>query len=197
MFQYTGTYSSVDFEKLLYASKNWCEHGMVMCVWGKGYKKHIFDDVRFEGRFSEDYVFTDEIYSRNYLVKVTDEIGYIYCYSTNSLVRRASALERSVFLNVLEKRLKLFADNEFIVNNTCKLFCNLYIEYYFSVGKKDRNQIIKHILMFIHCIRTLRNNHVKDRKFYLRMIVFMISPYVYGKITGLERQEGYGKMQTP
>lgn len=183
----SGEYNSIDFEKLQYTSKNAYEHGMAMCVWGKGFRKKIFDKIRFKGRFSEDYIFTDEVNSQSYRIKIIDEIGYIYCHNPDSLVRNTSPIERSVFLEILEKRIVLFADDEYIVNNTCKLFCNMYIEYFFAVKKTERPQIEKHKSQFQLCIKTLKVNHVKDWKFYTRMSIFTFSPYIYGQLTSMNK----------
>lgn len=99
----SGDFQSVEFEKLLYTCKNWREHSMIICVLGKGYRRKIFDEIRFKGRFSEDYAFSDEVNSHNYKITVINKIGYIYCYSPNSLTNKTSILERIVFLDVLKK----------------------------------------------------------------------------------------------
>ena len=183
----SGEYNSIDFEKLLYTSKNAYEHCMAMCVWGKGFRKKIFDNIRFKGRLSEDYIFTDEVNSQNYRIKTIDDIGYIYCHNPDSLVRNTSPIERSVFLEILEKRIVLFADDEYIVNNTCKLFCNMYIEYFFAVKKTERPQIEKYKSQFQLCIKTLKVNHVKDWKFYTRMSIFTFSQYIYGQVSSMNK----------
>lgn len=182
----SGNYGSVEFEKLIYTCKNWYEHSMVISVLGKGYKRRIFDNVRFEGRFSEDYAFTDVVNSQDYRISVIDNIGYIYCYSPNSLTHKTSYLERIVFLDVLEKRLGLFSDDEFIVNSTCKLYCNMYIEYYYKVDVSERDQLKKYKKKFDSCISILKSNRVNDKKFFLRMNVFRTSPYLYGIITSMK-----------
>lgn len=179
----SGEYSSIEFERLLYTNKNWYEHSMVMCIWGKGYKKRIFDDIRFEGKISEDYIFTDLVNSHDYKIIVINEIGYIYCYNPNSLTHKTSLLERTSFLQILEKRLELFSNDEFIVNNTCKLYCNMYIEYFNKVKKSEREQIKQHKKQFDSCINTLKSNHINDKKFFLRMYIFRISPSVYKMLT--------------
>lgn len=179
----SGNYTSLDFEKLLYTCKNWYEHSMIISVWGKGYKKDIFNSIRFEGRISEDYAFTDIVNSRNYRITVIDEIGYIYCYSPNSLTNKTTVSERMGYLEVLEKRLQLFANDNFIVNNTCKLYCNMYVEYYYAAAKSERSQLKKYKKQFDSCIRTLRLNHLNDKKFFLRLTIFRLSPLLYGIIT--------------
>ena len=127
-----GNYDSIDLEKKLFSTQNWVEQCMIVCVWGKGYKRKIFDDLRFEGRYSEDDRFSDELNSRNYKVKIIDVTGYVYCYNPNSLVRDKSPQKKTAFLDILLKRLRLFANDDYVVENTCKLFCNMFIEYYFS-----------------------------------------------------------------
>lgn len=179
----SGNYNSIDFEKLLYTCKNWYEHSMIISVWGKGYKKDIFNSIRFEGRISEDYAFTDIVNSRNYRITVIDEIGYIYCYSPNSLTNKTSVSERMGLLEVLEKRLQLFANDKFIVDNTCKLYCNMYVEYYYNIDKSRRSQLKEYKKQFDSCLRTLKSNQLKDKKFFLRMNIFRLSPLLYGVIT--------------
>ena len=179
----SGNFCSVEFEKFIYTCKNWYEHSMAVCVWGKGYKKKIFDNIRFEGNFAEDYALTDAVNSQDYRITVIDDIGYIYCYSPNSLTHKASLLERMLFLDMLEKRLDLFRSDEFIVNSTCKLFCNMYIEYYYRIDASKRDQIKKYKKQFDYCIGILRSNRVNDKKFFMRMNVFRVSPRLYGIIT--------------
>ena len=184
----SGRYNSVDFEKLQYTSRNVYEHGMAMCVWGKGYKKKVLDGVRFEGRYSEDYAFTDLVNSKGYTISVVDEIGYIYCYNPNSLVRNVNQIEKAVFLNILLKRLVYFSDDEFLVSNTCKLFCNMYIEYYYGVAEAERAQIKEYNKQFNYCINTLKSYHLRDDKFFIRMFLFRASPLLYKFITSIHRQ---------
>ena len=91
-----------------------------------------------------------------------------------------------MFLDVLEKRLGLFSDDEFIVNSTCKLYCNMYIEYYYKVDVSERDQLKKYKKKFDSCISILKSNRVNDKKFFLRMNVFRTSPYLYGIITSMK-----------
>lgn len=180
-----GTYNSIDFEKRLYPVHNWVEHGMIACVWGKGYKRKIFDDLRFEGRYSEDDRFIDELNSRNYLIKVIDEIGYVYCYNPNSLIHNKDNQHRTDFLDILIRRLELFSDDSFIVENTSKLFCNLYIEYYYGIGKANRDLITEYMKGFNSCLKLLQTRKTDDKKFLLRMAIFRISPILYKTITSI------------
>ena len=179
----SGEYSSIEFERLIYSCKNWYEHSMVMCVWGKGYKRKVFNDIRFEGRILEDYAFTDVLLSHDYEITVIDKIGYIYCYNPNSLTHKTNVIEKIAFLKMLEKRLELFAEDEYMVNNTCALYCNMYIEYYYRVESSERALIKENKNRFISCINTLKTNAMNNKRFFIRMFIFRLSPMLYRMIT--------------
>lgn len=177
----TGIYgkkTAVKFAEYFYRGQY--EGGVVCAAWNKLYKRCVFDSIRFYGRYVEDDRVHNSILSKSYsIIVITDQL-YIYCNNEESLTNKPFRAESLMYLDVLDDRLQCFKDNEFITDNTRRLYCNIYIEYYFKA--KDAGVEMRDIKLFDEILRTLIFTGKASIKFIIRMILFRISPKLYAKI---------------
>lgn len=178
-----GKKDAIAFAEYLYRGSY--ENGVVVGVCNKLYKSELFDKIRFKGRMYEDDLINSEILSRDITVNVLKEQFYVYTQNLSSLTNGAFNTENLAFLDTLVYRSTLFAESDFIANETRKLYCNLYVEYYFKL--KQSGIIPPTRKDFDTIFRMLRKNRWCDLKFYTRMWLFQASPYLYGVLLKLKR----------
>lgn len=86
-----------------------------------------------------------------------------------------------LYLDMLVERAELFADNRFISHHTWKRYCDMYVEYYYKAqaagiempSTGDFDKMLRKLLAEGKC----------GLKFYVRMILFRISPKLYKYVT--------------
>lgn len=160
------------------------ENGVVCAAWNKLYKADVFSEIRFVGRLFEDDRIHNQILSKDYVVVVIPEQLYLYCENSDSLTNKSFRENRLLIFDILSERLSSFSNNEFILVNTRKLYCNIYIEYYYKAkksnvkmpGYKEFDRIFREILL----------KSKVDVSFIIRMILFRISPKIYAKVCHIE-----------
>lgn len=78
-------------------------------VWGKLYNKDILKNKRFKQyKYSEDFLFMQEVYSTNPCVKYIDYIGYNYCRNENSAIAMAGTRRIEHIQNELDVRYDIY-----------------------------------------------------------------------------------------
>ena len=178
-----GEMNSIDFERIMINRTNGYYDGIVCSPWNKLYKKELFDNVLFQGDIGDDYEKNDLINSFNKKVIIIPETFYVYCNNPNSLTNTSFNKKRLHVLDVLIKRTELYSDED-IVNDAKKIYCELYIEYFYKF--KDNNSPFSNANLknkYIEFIRDLKKTGKYDSKFFARMKLFQISPKLYRSLT--------------
>ncbi|WP_455581611.1 glycosyltransferase family 2 protein [Dysosmobacter sp.] len=176
-----GKKSAADFAAYLYRSGSY-ENGVVVSTWNKLYRCEVFQNLRFQGRLYEDDEISGIIFSHPYSVVVLEEQLYIYCQNPDSLTNKPFSQERLAFLSILDKRSRLFSNNLYLLQETQKLYCNIYIEFYFKSLEGGFSMPKSFRGTFRKMVRHLQKEHVCSLKFFARMYIFMLSPRVYHQI---------------
>ena len=176
-----GLMNSIEFERIMTNRTNGYYDGIVCSPWNKLYKRELFNNIRFVGDIGEDYEKNDLINSYNRQVVIIPDTFYIYCNNPNSLTNIPFNKKRLHFLEVLIERVNLYNDQE-IVNDAKKIYCELYIEYYYKskVFNISFNNP-KYKAVFHRYVSDLRKTGLFSKKFFVRMCLFNISPYIYKK----------------
>lgn len=152
---------------------------MTVCVvWNKLYKKCVFNNVRFFGKRSEDEMIHSKILSEDYSIFVMKDLFYVYCQNQESITNHPFNKDSLYFLDVLLERTKRF-NNKFIVENTKVLYCESYVDYYYKA--KKANIQMRDIKTFDKFLVSLFLSNIVTLKFFIRMILFRISPWLYKK----------------
>lgn len=170
-----GKLSSILFAEFLY--KGQYENGVVCAMWNKLYKKKIFDNIRFEGTYAEDDCIQNYILSNDYLIYVIKNQFYIYCQNNDSLTNSNFSEKNLCIFEILENRISIFRRNKFIVKKSKKLYCELYIEYYYKCIKYNLNMPKKEL--YNRYLNELIKEKVLPLKTIIRMLIFNFSPKLY------------------
>lgn len=168
--------TGVEFAKLWY--KGVYESGLVTTVWNKLYKRDLIINEKFKYNIFEDEDWIGRILKKTQKIVCLNEFFYVYAQNNESLTHKAFSKEHLDFLQILIKRSKLFAEEPFLYSETVKLFCNLYIEYYF---KAKENRLVFSIgkKYFNNYAQELKSRGDINKKTYLRFLIFSISPSFY------------------
>lgn len=178
-----GYKTSTEFARFLY--KGSYENGVVVAVWNKIYRKTLLDVIRFEGRIHEDDTFNDKINAKNISVYITENQFYIYAQNETSLTNKSFSADKFFFLNTLAERRKLFRNDDFIRQETERLYCNMYIEYSLKASESgvEVPSTKKYRRTFKQMYCSLCRSGKADMKFRLRMRIFYHFPSLYRLIT--------------
>ena len=174
------------FEHYLYEGNY--ENGMVAAVWNKMYKRHLFKNIRFSGLCMEDEEINDKINIKNVDIYVIDRPYYVYCQNLNSITNERFSKKKLHFLDVLINRINLFYNDNNISRETKRLFCNIFIEYWYKLKSENikipnyyRNNLRKYL---IDLIRDFPNNY----KLIMRTFLFLFSPWIYEKLVAMNEK---------
>ena len=169
-----GKISGKSFLDILY--KGNYANGMVVGVWNKLYKRELVENEYFKYRYNEDDDWSIRVLSKVSGVYSLNEFGYVYTENVNSLTHQKFSGKEYNMLDILRDREVLIKDDDLLRIETLKLYCNLYIEYYYKAvqygvplydDKKTYNQF-----------RKSKRINLKSR---IRFGVFSFSPYIYKK----------------
>lgn len=178
-----GIYNSLEFERFMVFSDNWIQDGTVCAIWNKLYRKNCIQKIRFSGNWGEDYEFNDKINSKNIRIGLIQEAFYVWVDNPESQSSQKFNSKWNGFLNVILDRMDLFREDQEIVLETKKLFCNVYVEYnMFSFYIKNEG-LQQYETRFRTCFYDLRIHNYVDWKFVFRMRLFLISPLCYYLLT--------------
>ena len=170
-----GEMSSLVFAQFLF--KGSYENGVVVAAWNKLYKKSIFNDIRFCGNYMEDDAIHSYIFSIDFPVFVMDQQYYVYCENNASLTHQGFRKESTRMLDIMAERTELFGTDSFIVRESKRTYCNLYIEYYYKA--KNAGISMPNRKIFCAYIRDLVCEKACSLKFVIRILLFLVSPKLY------------------
>ena len=176
-----GYHTPMEFARFLYGWGGYC-NGVVCSPWNKLFRGECFQRIRFSGEMCEEYGMMDDLLSICSSVYVIREQLYYYCENPTSLTQVAFNSKHYYMFDVLIRRIELFHQDKQFINHTKKLFCDLYIEYYYAALKQG-------ILPYQNKSVYLRFQHeVKvNRKVKCRYRIFSFSPKLYSFLSKVRR----------
>ena len=172
-------------------------HEMIKNVWKSAYDSSRFtaavtkcfkttffkDIVKFEkGIMCEDDQMSNRLFLPYYPIASVDKSLYLYRMNPNSVTHRPFSEKNCIVLTVMKERAELFWESGFKLeaSKVAKLYCELYIEYYYRARKaKNTVWVTKHADDF----RKMRlKAGLRDMlKHQLRYTIFSASPSFYGE----------------
>lgn len=170
-----GKVNGKSFLNILYGGNY--ANGMVIAVWNKLYKRELIENEYFKYRYNEDDDWSIRVLSKASRIYSLDEFGYVYTENINSLTHQKFSGKEYNMLTILKEREALVNENEFLRAETLKLYCNLYIEYYYKA--------VQYGVPAYNDVKTynhFRKNKKIDLKSRIRFDIFSLSPYVYKKL---------------
>lgn len=179
-----GVHNSIKFSHFLY-NKSGYENGVVCSIWNKLFRKDLLIGIKSKNGRGEEEEVNDYVNRKNVKVVVIPDECYYWCENFSSVTHSGFKHTNFHFLEILEQRSKWFIEDHYMKNESMKLACNLYIEYYFYAKAANIPVPSNVTKIFRNCLRQLFNNNYCERKFYFRMIVFLFSKRIYKKYSGL------------
>ncbi|MGN8753407.1 glycosyltransferase family 2 protein [Blautia sp. HCP3S3_C4] len=158
-------------------------------IWGKIYKRYIFDLFHFqEGIIYEDdasyYIFVD----RAHRLAVLDETLYYYYMSENSVMRNDKKDKSTAFIGIYEDRIRYFRErnNQELLDGSYDRFClvlmlSLAASYTHGNNCGDRKQLWTLYKKYYHSTMQAKTIGMKDK---LMFTCFRIAPHLVGRIIG-------------
>ena len=152
----------------------------------KLYKRSIICNERFQGRRMEDDTLHTRLFVKNIPVVVIRDLLYVYYENTSSLTRASFGQEHIKFLDLLLERYHLYGDDPFMKHESLVRYADIYIEYYFKAKLLRLTMPKKSNFMF--AVWKLICERSCSIKFYVRMLVFAVSPALYQCIVRQKHQ---------
>lgn len=164
-----------DFLSLLY--KGNYQNGLVVSVYNKIYRRDIISGEMFKYKIYEDDDWSIRVLLKNKNIYLINDFGYVYTENTDSLTHQKFASKNLKFLDVLKNRQSLLSYNKKLLDQAIKLYCEIYIEYYYK-SKKNKLNFPSDINTF-NRYKQMSNLSLKTR---LRFFLFSTSPLLYEKL---------------
>lgn len=164
-----------DFLSLLY--KGNYPNGLVVSVYNKIYRRDIISGELFKYKIYEDDDWSIRVLLKNKNIYLINDFGYVYTENTDSLTHQKFASKNLKFLDVLKNRQSLLSYNKKLLDQTIKLYCEIYVEYYYK-SKKNKLDFPSDINTFKR-YKQMSNLSLKTR---LRFSLFSTSPLLYEKL---------------
>lgn len=164
-----------EFLSLLY--KGNYPNGLVVSVYNKIYRRDIISREMFKYKIYEDDDWSIRVLLKNKSIYLINDFGYVYTENTDSLTHQKFTSKNLKFLDVLKNRQSLLSYNKKLLDQTIKLYCEIYIEYYYKSKKykldfpSDKNTFKRY--------KQMNNLSLKTR---LRFSLFSTSPLLYEKL---------------
>lgn len=176
-----GTHDSVTFSHFLFNHGGYA-NGVVCSIWNKLFRKDLLIGIQSRNGRGEEEEVNDYVNRNHVKVVVIPDECYFWCENLQSVTHSGFKDKNYDFLEVLEQRSRWFEGDEYMVRESQKLFCNLFIEYYFY-AKDSKVKVPNHIRKMFHkMVHKLIKSRYCGKKFYIRMVLFMITPLGYRKI---------------
>lgn len=172
---FKGRLTGTEFAKLWY--KGAYSNVSVTALWNKLYKRDLIIGEKFVYKNFEDEDWMARILCKSHRIVCVDKFFYVYTQNNESLTHKQSFEDCTNFLSILKNRATLFEQDNFIYFETAKLFCNLYIEYYFR-AKRDKVLFDINKKIFQKYAKDIKNRG-GNLKTYIRFLIFAISPRFY------------------
>lgn len=177
--------SSLEFAHFLYNHGSYL-NGMVCSIWNKLFKRQLLLDIRLENGRGEEEEMNDYVYAQNCRVIVIPDEFYYWCENKSSVSHWKFAENMVHFLKVLERRQDYYKKDTYLVHETQLLYCNLFIEYFYkgqAVGLRLKDE---YICMFRKMVVRLMASFYCPIKWYVRMVLFLVSPRLYQHVTKID-----------
>lgn len=152
-------------------------NGLVVSVWTKIYRRDIINGEMFKYKIYEDDDWSIRVLLKNKNIYLINDFGYVYTENMDSLTHQKFASKNLKFLNVLKNRQSLLAYNKKLLDQTIKLYCDIYIEYYYK-SKKNKIDFPADINTFKK-YKQISNLSLKTR---IRFSLFSALPLLYEKL---------------
>lgn len=183
-----GVKEGVEFARYLYWYRgvekggSGYANGVVVSPWNKLFRRKLLIGFESTGYLGEDEEMNDYVLSQpGVKVNVIPDELYYWCENLGSMSNRPFSDKRWYFLRAMGKRIKKYNDT-YILTETCKLICNLYIEYFY------KGKIAKIIppcdvaeLYSDSCLNLIKLGY-NNPSFYARMFLFKCSPFLYKRL---------------
>lgn len=181
-----GVMSSIEFARYLYKYEgNEAGYGyansIVVSPWNKLFRRDVIKGVKCSGFLGEDEEMNDWVNSKNVIVTVIPDELYYWCQNLDSMSNKPFSEKKYHFLDMLIKRCEIF-DDEYILNKSKLLFCNLIVEYWFNAEDAKITPPISQRKLLKKYVFDLLKSKSCSLKFYLRMMLFSISSNLYKKV---------------
>ncbi len=165
--------------------KNLDEGNVGDVVWGKLFKKELFENLRFtEGMINEDAVLLHELYYNCKKGVLTNQKLYNYCvFDNNSVSRQKYSYKHLDNLKAYELRIKFFKDkNEMLYINALKDYnTNCAFNYYLvSVYLKDKLELKKMKKNMNNNYKIIKNSKYLTKKNKVKSYFQVHVPFIYG-----------------
>lgn len=184
-----GIHNSVEWEKFLYRDvlsgsiNAWYHNGMVCLVWNKLYKRDLLVGFSASRDRAEDDELNDFVNSQRCKIVVIPQEFYIWCENQQSVSHQKFSDKNLHALTMFYRRINRFSFDPFLVRETKKLYINMYIEYYFRAQSNNVNYPIEFRRWFVTIFIDLIKKLDLSIPTIFRVILFMISPFLYQRIT--------------
>lgn len=176
-----GLHDSVSFSHFLFNQGGYA-NGVVCSIWNKLFRKDLLYGLQSKNGRGEEEEVNDFVNRNNVKVIVIPDECYYWCENPQSVTHSGFKYTNFRFLEVLEQRSRWFGRDEYMVRESQKLFCNLYIEYFYY-AQVSRVEVPKHLYCTFKSFvwKLIRTNYC-EAKFYLRMCLFMLNTKLYQRI---------------
>lgn len=164
-----------EFLSLLY--KGNYANGLVVSVYNKIYRRDIINGEMFKYRIYEDDDWSIRVLLKSNNIYLINGFGYVYTENTDSLTHQKFSSKNLKFLDILKNTQSLLAYNKKLLDKTIKLYCEIYIEYYYK-SKKNKLDFLADINTFKK-YKQISNLSLKTR---IRFYLFSASPLLYEKL---------------
>lgn len=178
-----GVHNSIEFSHFLYDGG--ISNGVVCSIWNKLFKSDVLRGVKMRNGRGEEEEVNDYVNKKGCKVIVIEDQFYFWCENVASVTHKAFNPKNYCFLEVLEQRAKWFDMDEFVKNETLRLYCNLFVEYFYKAKKEGVIIPSERTAFFQSAYRLLFRSKYCDSKFYARMLLFSAVPSLYGKLVKL------------
>ena len=178
-----GVHNSIEFARYLYDGGY--SNGVVCSIWNKLFKKKLLEGCTMRNGRGEEEEVNDYVNRQGCKVVVIEDVFYFWCENVTSVSHKVFGSNNYCFLEVLEQRSRWFDNDDFVKNKTLRLYCDLYVEYFYQAKKENVVIPVNRKVFFMKAYKRLIKSQSCDSKFYVRLLIFLISPSAYRIMTGI------------
>lgn len=187
---FLGLFSSSDFAKRLYCDTTY-EYTIVAILVNKVYRRHLLNGIMSTGRISEDEEMMDYILQKTKNIYIDEHDFYVWCHHDSSMSHKGFTIEYLHKLDVNYNRYNIYKDSYMRWKSQIR-FCDLCIEYYYKViAIKEKFPVRYKFMMIKSVFHLLQNKHTCGIKFYIRCLIFLISPVLYKQVTKSKNKNAF------
>ena len=110
-------------------------NGFLVTACNKLYRRELLDGIPFRYRYNEDDDWSVRVLLRARRVHTLDRFGYVYTETPHSLTRQGFSGREYSFLSILRERAELPGLSLPLADETRRLYCNLFIEYFYRAQR--------------------------------------------------------------